>query len=135
LATEQRFLALGDGAKEFARGLAEHRSGAAGYHMGQILHLADRAGVEPVVEALRHAARYDAFDYRAVERIVTGRGRSARVDVARAREVAALTPQQIDKYLKGAGSHQRALDRYQQSVRPMRPDPTPDVGEEEDNGE
>jgi len=56
-------------------GLREVKGTAAGYHMSRILQLADKVGVLRVAEALRHAARYGAFDSHAVARIVSGRTR------------------------------------------------------------
>lgn len=106
---QEQFLRLGSGAKDFAAGLVETRGGAAGYHMAQILKLADRVGVARTAEALRHAARYGAFDHGAVARIVRGRPPPR---IPAARESAAAAPTQTDQYRKGAGSYQRPLDEY-----------------------
>ena len=105
---EEQFLRLGADAKAFAAGLIDQRGGSAGYHMGKILELAERVGVASIVEALRRAVRYGAFDYRAIERIVGGnQPRRALVQ-----DPVGLDTQQLEKYLAGAGTHQRGLEHY-----------------------
>ena len=78
-----QFQRLGAIAEPFAAGLVELHGGSAGYHMGQILKLADKVGVARVAEALRHAARYGAFDHNAVARIVAGKPAKASARLAR----------------------------------------------------
>ena len=106
----EQFLRLGTAAAAFAAGLEQERKGAAGYHMRQILELAERVGTSRVAEALRHAERYAAFDYQAVTRIVAGKPprKSAQL------QPHALTPANLGSYLKGAGTHQRNPEDYQQ---------------------
>lgn len=127
---EEQFLRLGESAKDFANGLADEKGGSAGYHMSQILRLVERGGAERVSEALRHAVRYGAFSHRAVERIVTGKA-PARRTPRDSRTIAAMTPSQIDKYLKGAGSHQRSLKQYRARKEDRPPDEN-DQGEDDD---
>lgn len=105
-----QFLRLGSAAKDFVDGLvAEHR-GAAGYHMSRILALADSVGVPRVGEAIRHAVRYRAFDFNAVERIVRGKTDQP-VAVPPA---SGPVPTHITEYLRGAGVHQRSPRSYEQ---------------------
>lgn len=105
---EEQFLRLGAEAEAFAQGLVEQKGGSAGYHMSKILELAERAGVQRVLHALRHAARYSAFDYQTVGRILDNKPTKSSSD----KTDAGLRPEHFDKYLKGAGSHQRSLDEY-----------------------
>jgi hypothetical protein len=114
----EQFARLGSAAAEFEKGLREDKRAAAGYHMSRILELA--AGDTPrVAEALRHAARYQAFDSHAVERIVKGRHpRHTR----RSPSPAAALPEKLAEYLKGAGEFQRGLDAYQR----LAPAPLPE---------
>ncbi len=105
----EQFLRLGTAAAAFARGLEQERHGAAGYHMRQILALAERLGAPRVAEALRHAARSAAFDSQAVARIVAGKPPRQRT----ALQPHALTPANLGSYLKGAGLHQRSPEDYQ----------------------
>jgi transposase len=124
---EDQFLRLGAEAKAFAEGLVEQKGGSAGYHMSKILDLCERAGVERVLHALRHAARYRAFDYRTVERII---GKKS-TDPAREQSDFGLRTEHFDKFLTGAGSHQRSLDDYKElESRSASTD-----GEEDDDGQ
>jgi hypothetical protein len=105
----EQFVALGSAAAAFAAGLDQERKGAAGYHMRQILTLAERVGAAHVAEALRHAQRYGAFDCHAVARIVAGKPPRRRL----ALQPQSLTPSNLGAYLKGAGTHQRSPAQYQ----------------------
>ena len=128
----EQFERLGPTAEPFAKGLVELRGGAAGYHMGQILKLADKVGVPRVAEALRHAARYGAFDHNAVMRIVNGKT----TDAPRgALETKAGSPAQIEQYLKGTGVHQRSLDGYRKLTEPGAPPGKPGDDEKEDDAD
>jgi hypothetical protein len=78
--------------------------------MSRILALADSVGVPRVGEALRHAVRYRAFDFNAVERIVRGKtDQPAAVPPA-----SGPVPTHITEYLRGAGVHQRSPRSYEQ---------------------
>lgn len=123
---EQQFLRLGDAAPQFVEGLRERRGGAAGYHMSRILELCERAGVARVAEALRHAARYGAFSFTAVERIVAGKPLPKAVPPS----AAIAVPSSVAEYLKGAGVHQRPLSAYERIA--AKPDDAP---EEESHGQ
>jgi transposase len=112
----EQFLRLGPAARDFEDGLiAEHR-GAAGYHISRILSLAQRVGGPRVAEALRHAARYGAFDYNAVARIVDGKTDKPITSPAPSGPL----PERIHEYLRGAGEHQRPLHVYQQLLKKLR---------------
>lgn len=133
----ERFLTLGSSAEAFIAGLREVHRGAAGYHMSRILALAGRVGVPRVAEALRHASRYGAFSYQAVDRIVAAKPPAAPPPTVTA---SASVPAAVAAYLKGAGSHQRPLADYQrlvQSVEAVPPTPAATPSEEShgDRGE
>ncbi len=113
----EQFARLGSAAAEFEKGLREEKRTAAGYHMSRILALAAKVGFPRVGEALRHAARYQAFDSHAVERIVRGRHPPR---AHRSPSPAVVLPDKLAEYLKGAGEFQRGLDAYQ------KPAPAPD---------
>jgi transposase len=110
----EKFLGLGSAAESFIEGLREAHRGAAGYHMSRILALAGRVGVPRVAEALRHASRYGAFSYQAVDRIVAAKPPAAPPPTVTA---TASVPTAVAAYLKGAGSHQRPLADYQRLVK------------------
>lgn len=124
----EQFSRLGSGAEEFAAGLREARGGAAGYHMSKILQLADRVGVIRVAEALRHAARYGAFDHNSVARIVTGRHppRPPGATGPRVSESEPV-PAAVADFLKGAGTFQRSVATYERLARERATEP-PDQG-------
>jgi transposase len=123
----EQFQRLGPVAETFAKGLVELRGGAAGYHMSQILKLADKVGVARVAGALRHAARYGAFDHNAVARIVAGKPTDAEPGTL---ETKAEGPTQLSQYLAGSGEHQRSPDGYQKLLQP--PQPTHDDTKEDE---
>jgi transposase len=129
---EAQFQRLGSAAESFARGLVELRGGAAGYHMSQILKLADKVGAARVAEALRHAARYGAFDHNAVARIVSGKPTKAKPGSLEAK---AQSPAQLEQYLRGSGEHQRSIDGYRKLLDPTRSPGKPNIGsnKEDDN--
>ena len=113
-----QFMRLGSGAEDFVEGLREQKGMAAGYHMSQILQLADKVGALRVAEALRHAARYGAFDAQAVARIVTGR----RLPGASAKSPSERVPAPVAEFLKGAGAFQRSVQTYERLSRRDDPD-------------
>jgi transposase len=136
---KDQFQRLGAIAEPFAAGLVELHGGSAGYHMGQILKLADKVGVARVAEALRRAARYGAFDHNAVARIVAGKPEKP---PAGAPESKAGSPTQSQQYLKGTGVHQRSPNDYKKLVgkhnaSPSRPtdDKKKKKKEDKDDGE
>lgn len=122
-----QFQRLGAIAEPFAKGLVEMRGGAAGYHMSQILKLADKVCVARVAEALRHAARYGAFDHNAVARIVSGKATEAKPGSLDSK---AESPKQLEQYRRGTGVHQRPVDGYGKLLEPPK---TPPDDKEEDN--
>jgi transposase len=126
-----QFQKLGSIAEPFAKGLVELRGGAAGYHMSQILKLADKVGVARVTEALRHATRYGAFDHNAVQRIVSGKTRDAKPGSL---ESKAETPQQLEQYLRGTGVHQRPVDGYRKLLDPPKTSTHDDKEDDDDHG-
>jgi len=134
-ALKAQFLRLGSAAEGFIEGLCEAHRGAAGYHMSRILQLAGRVGVARVAAALRHAARYGAYSYQAVDRIVAAKPPPTPPPATTA---ASSVPATVAAYLKGAGSHQRSLDDYQRLVQsveaapPTTPDATTTTAPQED---
>jgi hypothetical protein len=71
--TRKTFVAMGPAAERFAEGLDRLQGGASTYHMAQILKLVARIGQRRVLDALRYATRYDAFNHTAVARIARAR--------------------------------------------------------------
>jgi len=107
---QEQFLRLGEIAQTFTDGLIKAHGGAAGYHISEILKLADQFGMPRVLEALRHAARYGAFSHTSVARIVRGKFPAPR----RASSVASESPpKNIAEYLKASGHRQRSIEHYE----------------------
>lgn len=111
---EQQFLRLGEVAETFVDGLVREHGGAAGYHISEILKLADRVGVPRVLEALRHAARYGAFSHTSVERIVNGKKPPRQYASSFPSE---SPPKHVSEYLKASGHKQRSLEHYEQFLK------------------
>ncbi len=107
---QEQFLRLGEIAQTFTDGLVKAHGGAAGYHISEILKLADQVGVPRVLEALRHAARYGAFSHTSVARIVRGK-KPARKRLSSAAEES--PPKNVAEYLKASGHRQRPIEHYE----------------------
>lgn len=69
----EAFLALGEAAEEFLRGLTEKQPRNCGYHARFILRLKERYDTADIHKALMHAIKYQAFEGGAVERILLAR--------------------------------------------------------------
>jgi hypothetical protein len=115
----EQFLRLGPAARDFVDGLIVEHRGAAGYHMSRILALAENMGTARVAEALRHAVRYGAFDFNAVDRIVKGKTDESVV----VPPASGPLPERIAEYLRGAGDHQRPLRTYEQLLLKISKEP------------
>jgi len=70
---KETFLALGDAAGAFIAGLKQKYPRNCGFHARSIPQLKEKYRCEDIDAALGHAARYQAFDARAVERILKAR--------------------------------------------------------------
>jgi transposase len=113
-ALQEQFLRLGEVAQTFTDGLVKAHGGAAGYHISEILKLADQVGMPRVLEALRHAARYGAFSHTSVARIVHGKNPPRQRASAFPSEP---LPQHVAEYLKASGHSQRPLEHYERLLR------------------
>ncbi|MBM3502230.1 MAG: IS21 family transposase, partial [Armatimonadetes bacterium] len=71
--TRKAFVSMGPAAERFAQGLDRAQGGASTYHMAQILKLVTRIGHKRVLDALRYATGYEAFNHTAVLRIARAR--------------------------------------------------------------
>nr|WP_321464321.1 IS21 family transposase [uncultured Desulfobulbus sp.] len=65
-----QFLALGDDAELFLRGLTEQQPKNSGFHARAILRQKEAYHCDDIHRAISHACRYHAYDHRAVERIL-----------------------------------------------------------------
>jgi hypothetical protein len=123
--TRKAFVTMGPAAERFAEGLDRLQGGASTYHMAQILKLVTRIGQRRVLDALRYATRYEAFNHTAVGRIARVRRLSATTGSIEA--AAASPPHSQDPHMSSGSTasgepssedtRQRSLDHYQALVR------------------
>ena len=102
----EAFLRLGGAAEEFLRGLKERYPRNCGFHARLILQLKEQYHADDINLAIAHAGRYQAFDAKAVERILKARAKPRTLESIRteqAREV-------LEKSLPAI--KQRPLDEY-----------------------
>jgi transposase len=66
----EQFLALGDDAESFLAGLMSQQSKNGGFHVRAILRQKETYHSDDIHRAITHACRYQAYDHRAVERIL-----------------------------------------------------------------
>ena len=91
------FVSLGNAAPSFIAGLKERYPRNCGFHARYILLLKEHYNADDINKALAHASRYQAFDGKAVERILKAKGQprtleSIRNDKAR-EDLDAVLPQ------------------------------------------
>ncbi len=108
----RRFAGLGPAADRFAEGLDRCQGGASTYHINQILKLVDRIGRQRVVDALRYATRYEAFNHSQVARIA-----KVRRIRGTARAVEEGLAQQKSEPETPVRGHQRSLADYEALIR------------------
>jgi hypothetical protein len=102
---KETFLALGDSAPDFLKGLKDRHPHHCGFQARYILRLKEHYHCQDIHTALVHAARYYAFDAKTVERILKARFRPRPLEFVSSRSVSqslALLPE----------VKQRSLDQY-----------------------
>ncbi len=121
--TRKTFVAMGPAAERFAEGLDRAQAGASTYHMTQIFKLVRRIGTRRVLDALRYATGYEAFNHTAVARIARVRRHKATSGVVQdalggdAHERPQLPPASTESDHVDTSSPQRPLDRYDALIR------------------
>lgn len=71
----EQFLALGETATVFLKGLKEKQPKNCGFHVRSILRQQETYHCDDIYKALSHACRYHAYDHCAVERILKSRAK------------------------------------------------------------
>ncbi len=94
-----QFLALGDDAEAFLRGLMEKQPKNCGFHVRSILRQKEIYHCDDINKAIGHACRYHAYDYRAVERILKAKA----------------TPRTLESY-----RNERAAENLRKALPPIR---------------
>ena len=103
-----RLAAWGQSAEDFASRLRARRR-YPGPELSHILGLQLTWSADDIVKALEHAMRYDAYDVRAVERILEARFKPRRL----AEQIADATRTHIREVMKGHPVEQRPLSSYE----------------------
>jgi len=83
-----QFLALGEQAGEFLRGLTDNRTRNAGFYARHILRQKERYHCDDIGRAIAHACRYHAYDCQAVARILASRATPRTLESIRNEEAA-----------------------------------------------
>lgn len=138
--TRKAFMTMGPAAERFADGLDRLQGGASTYHMAQILKLGARIGQRRVLDALRYATRYEAFNHTAVSRIArarrlsatTGAIESAAVEPPHEDEATVISVSAADGEPSSEDTRQRSLDAYRAL---MREKARPPIDWEDDDGQ
>jgi transposase len=118
-----RLAAWGPSAEDFAARLRTRRR-YPGPELSHILGLQLTWSADDIVKALEHAMRYDAYEVRAIERILEARYKPRRL----AEQIADATRGHIREVMKGHPVEQRPLSSYE-TLRTG--DPLPDMDKEE----
>jgi transposase len=80
---KEAFLALGEAADTFLKGLTEKQPRNAGFHARHILRMKEHYESSDIHKALEHALRYQAFDGHAVERILKAKAQERTLESVR----------------------------------------------------
>jgi len=102
----EAFLALGDGVEAFLAGLKETYPRNCGFHARFILHLKETYHTDDITMALHHALRYQAFDAKAIERILLAKAKPRSLESVRNEQAR----KELEKTLPRI--EQRPLDEY-----------------------
>jgi transposase len=100
------FLQLGEAAEKFLNGLKEKYPNNCGFHARAILRLKERYTCDDINAACEHAIRYQAFDSKAIERILTARARPRTLESIRNDQARMTLSQTLPKI------EQRSLEEY-----------------------
>ena len=117
------FIALGEMAADFLRGLIETHPRSAAYHARRILELREHYAAPDVAAAMMHALTFRAFSANAVARIVEVRARPRTLD----EYVAAETESKLRGLLSMERLQPRDLRAYDVELAPAAQQPTPQV--------
>jgi len=80
---KEAFLALGNSADTFLKGLKEQTHRKCGFHVRYILNMKEKYHAKDINIALKHANQYQAFDCKAIERILTSKAKTRTLESIR----------------------------------------------------
>jgi len=107
----EAFLELGDFAEEFLRGLTQRYPRNCGFQARYILRMKEHYQSEDIHKAMEHAIRYQAFEARAIERILRAKALPRTLESVRNERAT----QELQKALPQIT--QRPLDQYSELLR------------------
>ena len=102
----EQFIALGEDAAHFLRGLTEKHPRNCGFHARYILRLKESYHCDDINKALEHSVRYHAYDCKAIERIIKAKSRPRTLESIRNERAAAELRKKLPQI------KQRPLDEY-----------------------
>jgi len=102
----EAFLSLGDASETFLNGLKERTHRKCGLHVRYILNMKEKYHTEDINRALKHANKYQAFDYKAIERILSVKAKTRTLESIRNDNARLYLEQGLPKI------KQRSLDEY-----------------------
>lgn len=100
--------ALGPQAAQYLEGLESSQPRSAGYHARKILALRQRYETTDLLHAMGHALQYQAFDHRAIERILLSQAKPRRLD----EYVAEATAKKLEAIVGQSHTEPRRLEEY-----------------------
>lgn len=126
----EAFIALGEAAEEFLKGLVEKHPRNCGFHARYILRMKEHYESGDIYAAIEHALKYHAFDGRAVERILKAKAQVRTLESVRNEKARKDLEQALPRIT------QRPLDEYaellEKEYEDTGRDPDEDQGPSED---
>jgi hypothetical protein len=107
----EAFLELGEMAETFLKGLTERHPRNCGFHARYILRMKEYYQSEDIHRAIEHAIRYQAFEARAIERILRAKALPRTLESVRNERARQELEQALPKIT------QRPLDQYSALLR------------------
>mgnify|MGYP001598639739 CR=1 FL=1 len=104
------FEQLGPAAAEFVTGLKRAQPRTLAHHLAKILELKRRYNPDDITVALEHALRYHAYDFRAIERILTARAQERSIE----EPLSLLFREKLRAWCRENPASPRPLESYQQ---------------------
>lgn len=121
------FLALGEAAEPFIKGLQQKHPRSCGFHARFILQLKEHYRADDIHSALLHATAYHAYDGKAIERILKARAKPRTLESIRNERASSALKETLPVI------RQRSLEDYCTLISPTKetshgPDDQPDQG-------
>lgn len=122
-----RLASWGDEVVDFVAGVRRQQR-YPGAHMARLLHLQVEWSLDDIVNAIRHAIEYQAYDAKSIERILITTSTPRKLET----RIANATRTQVQKIMDTHPVKQRKLDQYQTLKQGDRPQHTQGDSDEEE---